>query len=369
MKMNIRIIPDDNLFKSSIIYTSDEILTSYFLLNRDFVINKLICDDIEIIPEFTLVEFLGFNYTLKRFTIPNVMKNMYIEYTGFLSGKTGCCPYVREKITPEFSFIRWETFCYPFFCENNADTLYSYLSIVGKADIKITVPNSFDVVASEVLTSKVNNGQEIDYCYINNHSQKNNFSCSVAKYRKINTNVGVFYLLNKHEQLNLEEVMLKVHTYMNEHFGTRNIDSNTKYAAIPDGFGSFVVQEVGVVYIQESTFNSIKDLHQIIHEFIHLGWNAKADQTSQRIRFFDEAFTCYFELRVMDYLMGEKYMLNRFVNAYKRQMNSGKYKNIPICEFGMYEYGDLSYTIGAIFLNELCNILGEDCFDKITTLF
>ncbi|MEG1027889.1 MAG: hypothetical protein RSE07_04295, partial [Oscillospiraceae bacterium] len=134
-------------------------------------------------------------------------------------------------------------------------------------------------------------------------------------------------------------------------------------------FGSFTIEGVKVVYIQESAFNSVEDLNQIIHEFIHLGWNAKSDEITQRIRFFDEAFTTYFELRVMEFLMNKSYMIDKLIDNYNIQISSGEYKVVAISEFGKYGYGDFSYTIGAIFLYNLCLFLGTNLFDEITTIF
>jgi len=251
---------------------------------------------------------------------------------------------VREKIIPEFTLIRWETFPYPFFCESNGDILHSYLSVFGNNKVTISVPFEYEVVATETLTNKINADGITQFIYLNSNSYINNFNCSIAKYKKIHTSVGVFYLLNDSLQSDVVNIMKEAHKYMNEHFGIRDVNSDTKYAAIPDGLGSFTSSKAGVVYIQESTFNSISNLNQIIHEFIHLGWNPKADESVKKNKFFDEAFTSYFEMRVMDYLMGESYMLNKLIDSYKWQMSSGEYQFVPINDFGKYKYGDLSYT-------------------------
>ena len=109
-------------------------------------------------------------------------------------------------------------------------------------------------------------------------------------------------------------------------------------------------------------------MNQIIHEFIHLGWNVPSDSETQRIRFFDEAFTCYFEMRVMEHITGGNYMLNDFINAYTKQIE--RYDtNVPLIDFGKHEYGDLSYTLGAICLHKLSELVGIDVFDKATKAF
>jgi len=147
------------------------------------------------------------------------------------------------------------------------------------------------------------------------------------------------------------------------------ISFRVRYAVIPDGLGSFACCKAGVVYIDESTFRSVKDMNQIIHEFIHLGWNAVADSETQRARFFDEAFTSYFEARTMQHITGEDYILRRAAASFRNSIASSKYKLVPICEFAGHEYGDLSYTLGALCLHELCTLVGEETFDRATTRF
>ena len=106
-----------------------------------------------------------------------------------------------------------------------------------------------------------------------------------------------------------------------------------------------------------------------MHEFIHLGWNAKAKESVQRARFFDEAFTSYFETRVMQSLLKNKAYNKRSFESGLSAIKSGEYGLVPICEYGQYEYGDLSYSIGAKCLEELCKMIGEPLFDSATRAF
>ena len=73
-------------------------------------------------------------------------------------------------------------------------------------------------------------------------------------------------------------------------------------------------------------------------------------------------------MRVMEHILGENYRLNDYINAYIKQLK--RYDiNIPIIDFGKHEYGDLSYTIGAICLYKLSELVGIDVFEKATTTF
>ena len=284
-------------------------------------------------------------YEAKKYFIPPFNKRFSLEYTGILTGETGYCPYVRETICPEFTFIRWETFCYPIFINENV-TFRQFLGTRASIDITVSIPDKFIAVACVPLAS----------CYIENNlrtqnfwSDRNGIAVAIAKYTVKEFSIGTFYLLGKIDSVRLEKTMLAAHSFMNEHFGVRDIRKTTNYAAIPNKFGSFATYMT--IFVDEVTFGSVKTMNHIIHEFIHLGWNVEADDETQKMRFFDEAFTSYFEMRVMGYLL--KYdRLAEIIDIYKHQLNSFD-GGIPIIKFGEYGYGDLSYTIGAICLFKL----------------
>ena len=370
MKWNCSIYPDKGILKAAASYDREELSEQHFLLNRDFVIHEIRCDGTKVVPEITLVKMNGWymEYCVQKVAVPGNFKNLEISYIGRLSGNTGAFPYVREQITTEFTFIRWETFPYPFFCENDKDEIFGKLPVRGKGCITVTVPDGYEVIATERVKSRIVQADSVQFAYEGSLAV-NNFNCSIAPYKKVTTTVGTFFLLNDCLNIDVEDIMKKSHEFMNSHFGVRNIAADTVYAAIPENFGNFASADAGVVYVQESTFASARAMGMIIHEFIHLGWNAKAEGIVQRMRFFDEAFTCYFQMRVMEVLTGDNDPVHDYINSYRQQMNSGKYELVPISEFGKYEYGDLNYTIGPVFLYELCSFIGEARFDKITEVF
>lgn len=360
-----------DVFKESLTcqckYEKCDICTSHFYLNRDFTVKSIQIDDKNFFTPSSLVKLdVLEGYLVRKFQVPKFSNTLIIEFEGYLTGDTGCCPYVKETINENFTFIRWETFCYPMFIEDTQESLFKYLTISGYADISVEVPYGYEAIASEKLTSKKEN-----IFYFNDHkAAKYNFNCAIAKYKELILPTGIFYLLNgSFDSDMLIEVMDFTSKYMNSHFGYRDIKSNTKYVSIPDGYGSFTCEENDTIFIQESTFSSKKNMNQIIHEFTHLGWNAKAEGTVSRSRFFDEAFTSYYEMRIMNALERKEHYLDLYSKTWNEQMNSGKYKEIPIHKFGEYEYGDLSYTAGAICLYELTNIISENIFDNITTQF
>ena len=376
MKIEFDIKPYQACMNVKVSYEKEEIHQDYFYLNRDFAINRCFADDAEydITKETELVALENWGYEVNKYLLPQSFENIVIEYTGYLTGKTGSCPYVRETISSEFVFIRWETFCYPIFFNENV-TLQQFLQTRLNIDVTVIMPDEFIAVSCAPETaSYVENGVKIQKFF----SDRNDTSVAVAKYTIKKLSIGTFYLLGEINNTELEVKMTMAHNFMNEHFGLRDINSRVNYAAIPNKFGSFATYIT--VFIDEVALETIKTMNHIIHEFIHLGWNVKADEETQGIRFFDEAFTSYFEMRVMEYLLKDncryndqavtgRYDLQEKIDAYKNQITGDYDRNIPIADFGKHRYGDLSYTIGAICLYKLSEFVGIDVFDEATKIF
>ena len=367
MKIEFNVKPYQGCMNVKITYDREEVKQDYFYLNRDFVINHCLADDekYDISNEIELSSLDNYDgYQVNKYFLPQFHEQFTLEYTGYLTGKTGLCPYVRETISPDFTFLRFETFCYPLFFDDSSEkTLSDFLRTRLTIDVTVIMPEEFTAVSCmPEVAYKIENGIKKQLFW----SDRHDLAIAVAKYTVKKLSFGNFYLLNEIDGAQLENTMKIAHSFMNEHFGVRDISARTNYAAIPNHYGSFATAIT--VFIDESTFDSIKSMNQIIHEFIHLGWNVKTDSETQRIRFFDEAFTCYFEMRVMEHLMKDSYRYIEYIEAYKNQLT--RYDgNVPIIEFGRHGYGDLSYTIGAICLYKLSEFVGVEIFERATREF
>jgi len=368
MKIDFNVKPYDSTMTVTVQYKKDDVNCNYFYLNRDFVVGNCYVDgtSYDIARNMELVRLDDFGYDVNKYKLPD-FKSLTLEYTGFLSGKTGCCPYVREVISPEFTLIRWETFCYPIFYDENI-SLFEFLTKENEIDISLEIPEKLIAVGDIFQKNEPVNGESINnktkkYFF---KSQQNEFAIAISSFEIKQLSFGKFYLLGEIDTKTLENTIAKAHDFMNKNFGERDISSKINYVSIPDKFGSFARETA--IFIEKGTFESVKKMNGIVHEFIHLGWNAQADNTAQKIRFFDEAFTSYFEMRVMDFLMGENYKLAELTDRYKKHLEYYD-PNIPIIDFGSHGYGDLSYTIGAILLHELCKFVGVEIFQQATTTF
>ena len=341
------------------------ITTTQFLLNRDFIIKELKCNgkkiDVESIKMKTIID----DHVLNKYILPQDVLDIEISYTGTLDGTTGMCPYVRETIDSRFTFIRWETFSYPIFAMDDFDDILNFLNSKIEFSSKIIVPNSHLVLSPCELISEETIGEKAIFNF-----NGCDLSFAIGKYKRTKLPVGDFYFFDNmsYETIDMiTNILDEAYRFMNANFGYRDIDSCIKYVSIPDKFGSFANEKC--VFVEEGTYSSKISMKQIIHEFIHLGWNAKAEGKTQRIRFFDEAYTNYFTLRVLeDILSHEEYLceVNRYKSINQKNIEKGI---VPISEYGNYECGDLSYTTGALCVYELCKLMGKEQFDAVTKIF
>jgi len=350
-------------------YEKNEIIQNYFFLNRDFVINKCIIDganyDLCHKVEIVTLEWLE-GYRVKKYSLPELNDKITIEYTGHLSGNTGSWPYVRETISPSFTFIRWETFCYPIFFSDDRNSLRSFLFNPACVNMLVTVPDNYTAVADADEVNIKTGNSTVLHSFSAQHMGVN---IAVAKYNIKHLSVGTFYLLGEINRCQVENTINKTHAFMNTRFGKRVI-ANTRYISVPSKLGGFT--RPNAVFVEAATFESENAMSHIIHEFIHLGWNVPADNETQGIRFFDEAFTSYFEMRAMEHLcpQNKNSRLTDFIYAYKNQIARPDINtDIPIAKFGEHGYGDLSYTIGAICLFKLSELVGLELFDNVTREF
>ena len=374
IKVSINLNLEKGSMNVVVLYDYNEV-NSTFLLNRDFKIKEIIGDGVKV--DFTencsTVCLDRYNYDVAMYKIPKIKKSLRVEYTGYLSGKTGLCVYVKESINSEFTFLRWETFYYPIFAKPELKHIFEYLRSNITCDIEMIVPKEYSVLSpAKLLVSSVVNNNTISIFDCSKEMIGTTCTFSIAKYTHKKLPGGDFYILHapKNDITYIDNILTETHKYMNDNFGFRDISADTKYVEIPNGYGSFAPKKC--VYCVTDSFTDRSKIRQFIHEFIHLGWNALPSNQDQRIRFFDEAFTNYFTLRVLKQVIGvDMYfrIFNKYIQNYQREINEDPQKLVPISEFGVNEYGGLSYTIGALVLCELCDEVGQDIFDSATKKF
>lgn len=353
-------------------YTKRENLGTAFLLNRDFTVTKLISDGKEVGPQEKKESInFGEGYLANRYSFPPFEKNLYVAYTGYLSGESSMAGYARETISKDYTLLRMETFCYPIFADDFESSM-AFFTEGLEAEITVNVPAPYIAATPFSLIRKTESNGRTSYLFDGDIAS---FNCAIAQFQTYQLPSGEYYFLpdnDVEEMANfITPIMAEAQQFMSENFGEVDISSTMRYIVIPDSFGAYAPG--GAVFIDESAFTSAYEMGQLIHEFIHLGWNAKTEtHIVQRSRFFDEAFTSYFTARVLGHLIGEETYqseIERCKKSISSMIGANKKMLVPIIDYGKYEYGHLSYVVGPIFFDELSKLVGKDTSDAATKVF
>jgi hypothetical protein len=368
-KMFFHLDLDNGIMTAQADYMKQDAKGGDFFLNRDFTVTRLLVDGKTVCPADIREQVTIFDgYEVNIYHLPVFEDCVHVEYRGILSGETGMAPYVRETISEDFTFLRWETFCYPVFAP--VENLFGALGDTAKLTMSVKVPKDYLVQFSGGSTTEQETNGGIVYTASGNMPLAQ-YAAAIAGYQKIEYETGVYYFLPNTDTETISKlidpVMSRANAFMQEHFGEREFLQKLRVVEIPKGFGSFAVPEEHMTYMDGSAFSSVFEMRQLVHEFIHTGWNAKLPAGEVgRCRFFDESFTCYFTWRVMADLLGKngaKPLLEQFTNTI------GIDDPGPIKDWGLKDYGQLGYTIGALFLYKLSVLVGEEGFDRATAEF
>ena len=386
IKLKLALFPEKGVMEARAEYHHAAALydQEVFLLNRDFTVESIKLGDETIDFSAQIVPFTGedTDYTIKEITVPGIKgkeEMLSVTYRGKLDGTTGFAPYVKETINPDFSFFRWETFCYPVFAKATYDHLKKAWDILFTYQLEVEVPKGLVVAAPVSLVEEKAEEEHSIYVYSTDEPVTlSALSFSVAPYHVTTSDIGVVYTFNESAGYveGLMQDLKKVDAFYRSRFGDIDFIKGLKLIEIPNGFGSFVPLNTVIFLVQDGLKPDIHGRQQIFHEYAHLGWNAKTGREVQRCRFFDEAFAQYLAGRAMQKIYGEDFLknygediLSKYMEALRlgyieRVENDPARAQTPIVEYGKYEYGGLSYTAGAWVLYILNKALGDDVFDK-----
>jgi hypothetical protein len=187
-------------------YVNEEVAGQSFVLNKKFEVTEILCDgekiNIDEVKETVILseensEF-GYHYEIHCYNLPS-FETIHIEYIGIMDGTTGIFPDQKsielakpDTISPEFTFLRYETIFHPLFFDPE-DTENAQ----GKPfnlRVTINVPDgytaAFPYMTSEEASTAAGKSFTADFNY-----SYADIAASIAKYQKIETTYADFYLL------------------------------------------------------------------------------------------------------------------------------------------------------------------------------
>jgi len=325
----------------------------HFLLNKELKVEYCNVKFSQRVIEF--VDLRGYEVNFVELKEP--VKEPEIEYSGVLGSYEDFFPYLKDKISEEYTLLRTDTLFYPIFAEPTfKDKVNAVVTSNFDARILIAgIPSGYRIAfGGEIQGSelKISNTWRLDI--------------AIAKFSLIgNEYFKAFVLAGSEEHAKrILRLIKKAFEFYCSKFGKRK----AKYTIIeiPDGYGG----QAGIGYsLVESKALRSHIPYGIYHELAHL-WNPKSEGEVQRTRFFDEAFANYLTALLVRELYGEEEferILKKFKETFWQLVGSlfSKGKEVPLADYGKYELGSLSYSKGALVLHELHKLIGNSFYELI----
>ena len=247
------------------------------------------------------------------------------------------------------------------------------------SNYKVEITTAKDIVVASsgnILTEEVKKDKKI---YQIEGKLVRDFAWAASKEFKVreakvdNTIVKLYYLDNRSSTIksSLNAGMNSIKIF-NEVFG---IYPYGQYSIVMTEFPSGM-EYPGIVFISNDYFTySRRDILEqvIVHETAHQWWYGIVGSNQINEAWLDEGLTTYSEVIYTNELYGkekgEKYFDRNIREGYEygRRYLGGDHKvNKPLNEFdGWNDYGILVYTKGAMFINEIKEVYGEEALYEI----
>ena len=162
----------------------------------------------------------------------------------------------------------------------------------------------------------------------------------------------------------LPEYTVKGFQYMSKHFGKYPYE---KFSVIQGGDGG-MEYPMGTLITGNRSLGSLVGV--TVHEFVHMWYYGVLANNESRYPWIDEGFTSYADELVMAHLFPERRSGDPHSGSYRSYFSlhrDGKFEALDTHADHYHTnraYGVASYSTGAVFLNQLRYIIGNEAFDK-----
>lgn len=286
--------------------------------------------------------------------------NLTLRYAGQLVGypETGML-YVQETLDPEFTILRYETFCYPQVAEPERDAVQAARRFdVFDQSLEVTVPASHVVTTAGELRGVVEENGNKTYSFAS-YEPSGIFMVPIAPYKiAASGRHTIFHFETSAQGVNNLQVELeRAMALFTAWFGPPKIERGLTIAEIPEFFGSqsgqFILQTSGA-------FNNPEQYGEFYHELSHL-WNPR-DVDPKPCR-WNEGLATFLEGVVEEHLHGEE-RLGQHLQAIFESLKGAlakdkKLSTVALIDYGSEEMTSRSYSTGALLFGLLQHRVGE----------
>jgi aminopeptidase N len=308
--------------------------------------------------------------TLAEPLAPGAETAIRMQYDGYLLGyaETGM-HYIQDRIDPEFTILRDDTFVYPqpgypsiTINRSGPPSSFSYSA-------RITVPAGLTVANGGRLDGTDTQGDRVTFRFSSlKPSWRMDFA--IAKYGELGSDLIRVYFLPG-DSLGAEGVAgaaKKSLDIFTQWFGPLHDPGTFTFIEIPDGFGSQA--DITAVMQSAAAFRDPERHREVYHEISHLWKVAPTDRPSPR---WDEGFASFLEFVVEEEVTGKPVVDERaalLVDWLRSELpGHPEWKKVPLVDYGRERMTDLSYSVGALFFDLLYRLEGREGFNKIVRAY
>jgi hypothetical protein len=286
-----------------------------------------------------------------------------VRYAGQLIGypEVGML-YVRETLDPDFTILRYETFCYPQVTQPESEAVSAARQFdIFDQEIEVTVPEGHVVVSGGRSTGVASPDGQTTYSFAS-YEPEGIMMIPIAPYRVATTGPHrVFHFAGSAEGVgvlmgNLERVM----ALFSDWFGPPQVERGLTIAEIPRFFGS----QAGPLILQTTeAFTDPERYHEFFHELSHL-WNP-TDIDPQACR-WNEGLATFLEGVVEDRIARPGFLEEHLSGIFSRLKTNleknEKLRTTAMIDYGRHDMTGYSYSVGALFFALLHDRVGEEAF-------
>ena len=323
------------------------------------------------VVQFSDFEKLQVNYiTIQQNLLPHETKTITLQYKGYLLGysETGM-KYITDKISPEFTLIREDSYAYPSLGQPSISLLQQVVSSSNyNYTLKVIVPDSLVVVNGGILESKNPEANNlISYQY---KSKKPNWriDIAIAAYKEIkNERLNVYYYNDSIAAQNIIEYGIKAFSLYEDWWG--KLKKSNIMTVIETEKGSGGQTDETTILLPGEAIGG-ENFEYLFHEISHL-WNVRIKEKQGLSPRWEEGLAMFCQYLLSENLnAGKKGLVKRIVNSNLKWLRNTltenqKLANVPMIEYGNEQLTDYSYNQGMIMFAILYYWFGQEIFNNV----
>jgi len=288
-----------------------------------------------------------------------------IKYGGAITGYEDVFPYVKDRVSAEYTLVRPDAFSYPVLGPPDFRALASKLPRQRfDYEVEVTVPKGFVAANVGALQSVEERGERVTYVF-KSKLPSWRIDVAVSKFSVVEDealNIRVYSLPEdvEHARRVLKEVLRCLKLYRGL-LGDPPAWVGYTIIEIPEGWGGQA--DITGALIPADWLRDPKEINGIYHELAHL-WNPPSREEVPS-RFLDEGIASYLQLIAEEELLGVR-LEDRLSDARRILKELAKRRpdllDTPVSKYGEAGLTDASYAVGPIILHNLREALGDERF-------